>query len=193
MTSVSSTGSTSYYYAMQKKVFDRLDTDSNGSLEENELLAGKPKNLTRDRASELYEALDTNESGGLTLDEFAGGTASGVGVNLISQLPTDALDVLLQLRQQGGLISNAGSRDGEKSATDAAFDALDTDRDGVVSEQEFLATHGEDVSGKEAAVQSGADEGGTATRKGTATPSSGVTDLFSLLDSETGDTSTSAA
>jgi len=149
MSSVSSTSSSgSYYYALQKKVFDRLDTDKNGSLDQNELQSGKQKTTTKEQASKLYDMLDADKSGTVTMNEFASGTQSSAGMGLISQLPSDALDVLLRLKQQGGGMLQAGTD--AQSASDAAYDALDTDRDGVVSEDEFLAAHPEQLTDKDA-------------------------------------------
>jgi Ca2+-binding EF-hand superfamily protein len=135
---------------MQKKMFDRLDSDQNGTLDDNELQAGKPKTMTKDQASKLYDALDTDKSGSITMDEFAAGTRSGPGMGLMSQLPADALDVLLQLQQQGGGMPQAGTGGGDQPASDAAYDALDTNKDGVVSEEEFLAAHPEQLTDEEA-------------------------------------------
>jgi len=150
MSSVSSTSSNSNYYAMQKKAFDKLDTDANGALDEDELLAGKPKTMTKDQVSKLYDTLDTSKSGGVTMDEFAAGTQSGPGMGLLAQLSSDALDVLIQLQQQGGVTTGGGGSSGRDSASDAAYDTLDTNKDGVVSEEEFLAAHPETVSNEEA-------------------------------------------
>lgn len=150
MSSVSSTSSNSYYYAMQKKLFENLDTDDNGVLNGNELLAGKPKTMSKDQVSKLYDALDTNKSGTLTMDEFAAGTKTTPTVSLMNQFSSDALDVLVQLQQQGGgMVSTGGSEGGDESASDAAFDALDTNKDGVVSEEEFLAAHPEQLTNDE--------------------------------------------
>jgi len=152
MSSVSSTSnSNSYYYAMQKKMFDKLDTDQNGTLDDNELQAGKPKTMTKDQASKLYAVLDTDKSGTISKAEFTAGTRSGPGMGLMSQLPADALDVLLQLRQQGGGMPQASTGGGSgQPASDAAYDALDTNKDGVVSEEEFLAAHPEQLTDDEA-------------------------------------------
>jgi Ca2+-binding EF-hand superfamily protein len=153
MSSVSSTSSSSssYYYALQKKTFDRLDTDKNGSLDQNELQSGKPKTITKEQASKLYDLLDTDKSGAITMNELAAGTQSGAGMGLISQLPSDALDVLLRLQQQGGGMPQAGTGgSGDQTAGNAAYDALDTNRDGVVSEDEFLAAHPEQLTDKDA-------------------------------------------
>jgi Ca2+-binding EF-hand superfamily protein len=135
---------------MQKKMFDKLDTDQNGSLDENELQAGKPKTVTKDQASKLYDVLDADQSGTVTMDEFAAGTQSGPGMGLISQLPSDALDVLLQLQQQDGMQQASTGGGGDQPASDAAYDALDTNQDGVVSEEEFLAAHPEQLTDDEA-------------------------------------------
>jgi Ca2+-binding EF-hand superfamily protein len=148
MSSVSSTSnSNAAYYAMQKKLFDKLDSDENGNLDEKEFLAGKPKGMTKDKASEIYDSLDANQSGRITMDEFASGTQSAAGIGLLNQFSSDALDVLLQLQQQGGMMSHAAGADTE---TDAAYDALDINKDGVVSQEEFLAAHPEQASDAEA-------------------------------------------
>lgn len=152
MSSVSSTSSSNtYYYALQKKMFDKLDTDKNGSLDQNELQSGKPKTITKEQATKLYDVLDADKSGAVTMNEFASGTQTGAGMGLISQLPSDALDVLLRLQQQGGGMSQAGSGSGsDQSAGDATYDVLDTNKDGVVSEDEFLAAHPEQLTDKDA-------------------------------------------
>ncbi|MDB5525320.1 MAG: transaldolase/EF-hand protein [Rhizobium sp.] len=149
MSSVSSTSnSNAAYYAMQKKMFDKLDSDENGNLDEKEFLAGKPKSTSKDKASEVYDALDTNRSGSITMAEFAAGTQSVAGMGPISQLSSDALDVLMQLQQQGGAMANTGG--GSSAGSDAGYDALDINKDGVVSEEEFLAANPDQTAETEA-------------------------------------------
>jgi hypothetical protein len=114
MSSVSSTGSTSYYYSVQKKAFDKLDADQNGSLSEREYQAGQPKNAGKDKLAESYDALDTDASAGVSLDEYVGGMSSGSGSGLLGQLSSGALDVLMQLRPQDG-----GGADDASAATNS--------------------------------------------------------------------------
>jgi Ca2+-binding EF-hand superfamily protein len=173
MSSVSSTSSGStYYYILQKKMFDRLDTDQNGSLDQNELQSGKQKTTARE--SKLYDALDADKSGAIGMNEFAAGTQTGAGIGLISQLSTDALDVLLRLQQQGGGMPQAGT-------SDTGYDVLDTDGDGVVSEDEFLVAHPEQLADEEARSLSGnVNEANSAYQ------------LFSLLENEPFGTATTA-
>jgi Ca2+-binding EF-hand superfamily protein len=128
-------------------MFEKLDADTNGTLDEDELLAGKPKTMTKEKAAQIYDVLDIDKSGHVTMDEFAAGTQTAPGMGLLGQLSSDALDVLMQLQQQGGAMANSG---GGNSSTDQAFDALDTNKDGVVSEEEFLAEHPEIASAEQA-------------------------------------------
>jgi hypothetical protein len=157
MSSVSSAGGNSYYYTLQQNAFKKLDTDGNGTLDQSEVEAGKPKTVTNDQATKIYNNMDTDKSGGVTLDEFIKGTATGGGVGLINQLPTDAIDVLLKLQQGGALTQAApaktddsqsggnGGSGGGSGSGGQTFDPLDTNKDGIVSEQEFLAAHPEDA------------------------------------------------
>lgn len=179
MSSVSSAGGNAYYYTLQQNAFKKLDTDGNGTLDQNEVDAGKPKTVTNDQATKIYNNMDTDKSGTVTQDEFIKGTTTGGGVGLINQLPTDAIDVLLKLQQGGALTqaapaeaddrqggSNGGSGGGSGSGGSQTFDPLDTNKDGIVSEQEFLAAHPEDAPKSASDTSSSSDASKTSTAGG---------------------------
>jgi Ca2+-binding EF-hand superfamily protein len=164
MSSVSSTTSTSYYYAVQKKAFDKLDADQNGSLSEREYQAGQPKTASKDKVVETYDALDADASAGVSLDEYVGGVANSAGSSLLGQLSSGALDVLMQLRPQDGSATGGGSGD---AVAAGLFEALDGDADGQVSADEFQAGHPAGLTASEAGrlfIAADADQDGFLTQ-----------------------------
>lgn len=190
MSSVSSAGGNSYYYTLQQNAFKKLDADGNGTLDQNEVEAGKPKTVTNDQATKIYNNMDSDKSGSVTLDEFIKGTTTGGGVGLINQLPTDAIDVLLKLQQGGSTTpaapeqaddsqSGGNGGGGGSSSGGQTFDPLDTNKDGIVSEEEFLAAHPED------APQSASDTAASSGQNGqTGSGASGSTATESLQQQE---------
>ena len=60
MTTISSASSSASYYASQRSLFGKLDTDQNGKLSSDEFVAGRPKGVSESQASELYKKIDTS-------------------------------------------------------------------------------------------------------------------------------------
>lgn len=137
MNSVSSTSRTgSYHYAMQRKTLEKRDADQDGALDRDDVLSGKPKNTDQDHTSRLYDALDVEKSGISSMVELTPGeTFAPPGAGLLGTLSSDALDVLMQMQQQGGMMAG-----GSRSAGDAAHDAPDADKDGVVVSEDGFKT-----------------------------------------------------
>jgi Ca2+-binding EF-hand superfamily protein len=103
------------------KLFKSIDTDGDGKVTESEFLAGRPDDMTEDQAKELYGTLDSDSTGSITEQQLADSmTAAG---NPPPPPPGNG----------GG-----GGGDGGDE-TSEIYDALDTNKDGVVSQSEFLA------------------------------------------------------
>jgi hypothetical protein len=121
MSSVTSaTSSDTYSYSLRKNLFSKSDTDDN--------------------------SIPGTQATAVMLDLSARGGSSGQpGMGPASQLSADAADVFMQLLQQAGAPPSSGGGSGGGSAGDATYDVLDTNKDGVVSEDEFLAAHPEDM------------------------------------------------
>jgi Ca2+-binding EF-hand superfamily protein len=149
MSSVSSASSTNAaYYASQKNLFSKLDTDENGTLSKDEFVSGRPKEVSKEQASTLYSKLDSSNSGAVSEDQFGDGTASkSPSSGIESLLSGDAMAVLMLMSQQGGMSfgGDMGGSNGMPSASDLYAD-MDTDGDGSVTQAEFTAARPDDMS-----------------------------------------------
>ena len=66
------------YNVQQVKTFKLIDTDTDGYLSRKELLAAHKKlGLTEHRARLLFDELDTDKSGSLSIDEVSDPNAAG--------------------------------------------------------------------------------------------------------------------
>lgn len=110
-------------------MFAKLDTDSDGTLSRDEFVAGRPEGISEEDAGKLFDDLSSaagvEDGEGLTQAQFA----QGIEAN----------------RPQGG---GRGGKSGGNS--EEAFDELDTNKDGIVSLDEFLAGKPENVSEEDA-------------------------------------------
>ena len=140
MTSISSTSSSSAaYYANQKSLFSKLDTDQNGTLSQEEAVAGGPKDVSESRAAALYAKIDSSGADALTEDQFNQGMEAARSVrSALETVSGDAMSVLMLMSQQGGAF-------GGNSAADR-YAEMDSDGDGSVTAAEFIAARPDDVS-----------------------------------------------
>jgi Ca2+-binding EF-hand superfamily protein len=149
MSSVSSASSTNAaYYASQKNLFGKLDTDENGTLSKDEFVSGRPKDVSKEQASTLYSKLDGSNSGALTEDQFDEGmSSSSPSLGIESLLSSDAMAVLMLMSQQGGMSfgGDMGGSNGMPSASDLYAD-MDADGDGSVTQAEFVAVRPDGMS-----------------------------------------------
>jgi len=153
-------------------LFDKLDSESSGALSQSDLATAfqqmsasmqadmmevQAGNMSgggkRPDASELFAKLDTDDDGSITRDEFLAGRPDDVSedqastfFNKIAGENTDSIDqqsfVAAMQKPAGG--GGRGDQGGGQS--DETFDALDTNEDGVVSLEEFLAGRPDNVS-----------------------------------------------
>jgi Ca2+-binding EF-hand superfamily protein len=115
----------------EAEMFSKMDTDGDGSLSAEDFIAARPSDVTAEMAANLYSSLDTDSSGSLTASEYT------TSLNDLSPpLPPPP----------SAGVGSSGSSDGSN-----AFDALDTNQDGVVSAEEFAAAKPDDVTEEMAA------------------------------------------
>ncbi|MHC1760370.1 MAG: EF-hand domain-containing protein [Negativicutes bacterium] len=111
------------------EMYEKMDTDADGSVTQEEFVATRPENVTEEMAANLYNSFDADESGSLTVTEYE--TAMNQGPPPPPP-PSGA----------GGMGSSTESE---------TFSDLDTNQDGVVSAEELAAARPENVSEEMAA------------------------------------------
>ena len=158
ISSISSSASSSAL--LGQKLFAKIDVNGDGSVTRDEFVSSRPKGVSETQAGELFTTLDTGGTGSLTQTQFSQGMAaskssedsSSAGAS--GELSSETLAALLQLLQTvtGGEASGSivGAAGGTPPSADDMFTMMDTDADGVVSEEEFLAAKPDDVSDEQA-------------------------------------------
>jgi Ca2+-binding EF-hand superfamily protein len=144
MTSISSASSSNAaYLAMQKNLFSKIDKDEDGKVSKDEFVSSRPSDVSEATASELYSKMDSDNTGSLTEEQFSSGMEENASTQSPeSQLSSEAMDVLMQLQQQSGMMSGMGS---QASASDL-YAEMDADSDGSVTEVEFVSSRPDDMS-----------------------------------------------
>jgi Ca2+-binding EF-hand superfamily protein len=124
-------GSHSTQYAQYAAMAKQIDTDDDGQVTKSEFVDGAPKGVSADAAANLFDLLDTQKKGSIQESDLA---------NAFGQL-SDATKYLLIQQQQSG----QQMRDPKQHMADM-FAKLDTDSDGTLSRDEFVAGRPEGVS-----------------------------------------------
>ena len=117
-----------------ERLLNRIDNDSDGMVTKAEFVAGAPEDLDDSSASLLFDALDSEGAGALTASDLASG---------FQQLAAEIQSALIQLQTASGQQSGPGGRRPDPSEL---FSTLDTDGDGSVSREEFVAGRPDDVT-----------------------------------------------
>lgn len=117
---------------MQAKMFAKVDTDGNGSVNQTELgtmldTVSQKTGATFDDAAKVFTAMDSNADGSLSSDELGEGMKS-----LMPPPPPPSTMDFAQTRSSSGSASTG-------SAGDDLFSKLDTDGSGGVSNDELQA------------------------------------------------------
>jgi Ca2+-binding EF-hand superfamily protein len=132
------TASTQRNHNHQAKMFAKVDTNGDGSVDQAELgtmldkISQKTGTSLGDTAK-VFASMDTNGDGSLSSDEL------GKGMKSIMPPPPSTMD--FAQAHQGGPSGGGGGPQGAGGSSSASttFDPLDTNQDGTVSEAERLA------------------------------------------------------
>ncbi|MBA4397541.1 MAG: hypothetical protein C0394_09200 [Syntrophus sp. (in: bacteria)] len=123
--SSSSSFSTASLSEMRQKMFNKIDTNGDGSIDKTEMSALLQQNTSQDTSSlvdKIFSKQDTDQNGLISLIES-----------------NSAMEKLAQEMKQGGGISAVS---GMPPSPNKVFDTADTDKDGFVSKDELAAVMG---------------------------------------------------
>jgi Ca2+-binding EF-hand superfamily protein len=124
--SSSSSFSTASLSEMRQKMFNKIDTNSDGSIDKTEMSALLQQSTTQNTSGlvdEIFSKQDTDQNGLISLIES-----------------NSAMEKLGQEMKQGGGISAVS---GMPPSPEKVFDMADTNKDGVVSKEELAAVIGQ--------------------------------------------------
>jgi len=108
-----------------------LDSDGDGMVTEAEFVAARPDDVSEEQATSLFASFDSEDAGTLSVDALSEAMAQGPGQAPPGPPPP----------------SDTGD-----DTLSSLFSTLDSDGDGVVSQEEFLAARPDDVSEDQASA-----------------------------------------
>lgn len=111
--------------ASASDVYAEMDADGDGSLTKAEFTSARPDGVSEEQAAARYASIDTEGTGSITEEQFAESMSVPPG------------------SPPGGMTSQGSASEEEEEET---FNALDTNQDGTVSLEEFLAGRPPEVS-----------------------------------------------
>jgi Ca2+-binding EF-hand superfamily protein len=106
-----------------------LDTDGDGQVSKAEFVAGRPSDVSEDQAGTLFDSFDSESSGSLSVDTL-----------------TEAMSAQRSERPEGP----PPSADDDDDQFASLPSDLDTDGDGLVTLDEFMAGKPDDVTESQA-------------------------------------------
>jgi Ca2+-binding EF-hand superfamily protein len=143
----SSMGSSTQWANMQSKLFDKLDSNSDGGVSQDEFVSGRPSEVTADMAANLYSSLNTSGTSALSKTDFISAMQSEDSVSGPSAQATSGMMSMMMDRQSSS--TSSASSSGGPNFSDL-FASMDGDGDGSVSESEFLASKPDDMTTEQA-------------------------------------------
>ena len=140
------------------QMLSKLDTNNDGTIDKAEFVAGAPADVSSTDAGQLFDTLDTSKSGSMSSSDLA---------TAFQQMGSQMQAALIQAQSDSSstATSSTTSTDGTSSGTvqeghhhghhghgggAKLFDSLDTNGDGTVSKDEFVAGAPQGVSADQA-------------------------------------------
>jgi Ca2+-binding EF-hand superfamily protein len=126
----------SAYQPQQTDLFGRIDANSDGQISPDELTSFGQNlpgaNGTGLKSKKLFQKIDTNGDGIVTKEEWAAHR----------QQRQKSAAALLQVQEQAGTRKQSGPSGPRQVNPGSTFSTLDTNRDGMVSREEWAASFG---------------------------------------------------
>lgn len=102
-----------------------MDTDGDGTITEEEFISARPDDVTEEMAQNLWNQMDTENAG---------------------ELSTEEIEVAMTSSRAGGPPPPSSSEEDDEDDLTSIVSSMDTNGDGIVSEEEFLAARPDDVT-----------------------------------------------
>ncbi|PWR22546.1 EF-hand domain-containing protein [Zavarzinia aquatilis] len=136
-----------------QSLFSKLDTNSDGTVSQDEFVASRPKDMSETDAAALYAKIDEDGTGALTEDQLKAGLdanrpppppppeLTGGAPSLSSDLVSALIDVLQQASEDDSSASSTSTAtSASTSAAATASDMTDTEASGTALSGELLTS-----------------------------------------------------
>lgn len=127
------------------KMFAKLDANNDGTVDRAEFVAGKPGDVSADDAGTLFDTLDSGKTGALSQTDMQ---------SAFQQMGSQMQSALIQAQSDNSTGGTGATGHHHGHGPDAAqmFSSLDTNGDGSVSKDEFVAGKPDGVNSDQASA-----------------------------------------
>jgi Ca2+-binding EF-hand superfamily protein len=137
----------------QSEMIAAMDTDSDGTITKEEFVGARPDDVSESMAENLWNSFDTESAGSLSTDDLQ--TAMAKGPHGPPPPPPsddtsedDSSSDLTETDPLQSILSQLlnSTKESEETGLSDQISAMDTDGDGTVTKEEFVAARPDDVS-----------------------------------------------
>ena len=146
------------------KLFDSLDTNGDGTVSKDEFVAGAPQGVSADQASAFFDQISNGNGDSLTKDQFVSGlktaasdqdqddatSSTSTSATASSSSAASSTDPGALLDQVLAMLQSGAQSTAAPNDPSQMFASLDTNGDGTVSKDEFVAGAPQGVSADQA-------------------------------------------